>query len=131
MNWVAIVSLLALIQMLVFGYMVGNARGKYGIKAPATTGHPVFEAWFRVQANSVEMAVVFLPALWLAARYWRPDYAAVVGVVYLVGRQVYAAGYVKEPSKRGAGFGLSFVAVAVLIVAALIGVVREHWAHGA
>ena len=125
MNWVNIVGLLALIQMLVFGYLVGHARAKYGVKAPAMSGHPLFEAWFRVQANSVEMAIVFLPALWLAARYWRPGFAACVGVVYLVGRSIYAQGYVKDPSKRGTGFGISFLAVAVLIVAALIGAVRE------
>ena len=131
MNWVNIVGLLALVQMLVFGYLVGHARAKYGIKAPAMSGHPTFEAWFRVQANSVEMAIVFLPALWLAARYWRPDYMALVGAVYLVGRIVYAQGYVKDPGKRGRGFMISFLAVAVLIIAALLGAVRELIASGA
>ena len=124
MVWVDIVGLLALIQLLVFGFLVGGARSRYGIKAPATTGHPIFEAWFRVQANSVEMLIAFLPALWLAAKYWSPGYAAITGVVYLVGRTLYAQGYVKEPNKRGPGFGLSFAAVAVLIIAALIGATR-------
>jgi uncharacterized membrane protein YecN with MAPEG domain len=124
MVWVDIVGLLALVQLLVFGALVGRARGIYGIKAPATTGHPVFEAWFRVQANSVEMLVAFLPALWLAARYWSPGYAAITGVVYLLARTMYALAYVKEPSKRGPGFSLSFAAVAVLIIAALIGATR-------
>ncbi len=124
MVWVDIVGLLALIQLLVFGYLVGGARYRYGIKAPATTGHPVFEAWFRVQANTVEMIIAFLPALWLAARYWSPGYAAITGVVYLVGRTMYAQAYVKDPTKRGPGFGLSFTAVAVLIIAALIGATR-------
>jgi glutathione S-transferase len=124
MVWVDIVGLLALVQFLVFGMLVGRARGKYGIKAPATTGHPIFEAWFRVQANTVEMLIAFLPALWLAAKYWSPGYAAITGVVYLVGRTLYAQGYVKEPSKRGPGFGLSFAAVAVLVIAALIGATR-------
>lgn len=131
MNWVNIVGLLALIQMLVFGYMVGHARGKYGVKAPSMSGHPIFEAWFRVQANSVEMAIVFLPALWLAARYWPPLFAALVGVVYLIGRIVYARGYVKEPSKRGTGFAISMLAVALLVLAALVGAVRELLASGA
>ena len=124
MVWVDIVGLLALVQLLVFGMLVGRARGKYGIKAPATTGHPIFEAWFRVQANSVEMLIAFLPALWLAAKYWSPGYAAITGVVYLVGRTLYAQGYVSEPNKRGPGFGLSFTAVTVLIIAALIGAIR-------
>ena len=124
MVWVDIDGLLALVQLLVFGMLVGSARGKYGIKAPATTGHPIFEAWFRVQANTVEMLIAFLPALWLAAKYWSPAYAATTGVVYLVGRTMYAQGYVKEPGKRGPGFGLSFTAVVVLIIAALIGATR-------
>jgi glutathione S-transferase len=130
MIWADIVGLLAAVQLLVFGYLVGAARSKYGIKAPATTGHPVFEAWFRVQANTVEMSLAFFPALWLAARYWNPAYAAVGGVVYLIGRVVYAQGYVKDPSKRGMGFGLSFLPVTVLIVGALIGAVRQLLAHG-
>jgi uncharacterized membrane protein YecN with MAPEG domain len=131
MIWVDIVGLLALIQVLVFSYMVGHARSKYGVKAPATTGHPIFEAWFRVQANTVEMSIAFLPALWLAAWYWRPGYAAIVGLVYIAGRTVYARGYVKDPDQRGAGFGISALAVVVLIVAALVGAVRELLAHGA
>jgi uncharacterized membrane protein YecN with MAPEG domain len=124
MVWVDIVGLLALVQLLVFGMLVGKARGKYGIKAPATTGHPIFEAWFRVQANTVEMLIAFLPALWLAAKYWSPAYAAITGVVYLVGRTLFAQGYVKEPNRRGPGFSLSFMAVVVLIIAALIGAIR-------
>jgi glutathione S-transferase len=43
MLWVDIVGLLAVIQLVVFGVLVGRARGTYGIAAPATTGHPVFE----------------------------------------------------------------------------------------
>ena len=125
MVWVNIVGLLSLIQLLVFAHFVGSARGKYGIKAPATTGHPTFEAWFRVQANTVEMSIVYLPALWLAARYWQPHYVALVGLVYLVGRALFAQGYVKHPDKRGLGFGISYLAVAVLIVAAMVGAVRE------
>ena len=130
MIWVDIVGLLALIQLLVFSYMVGIARGKYGVKAPATTGHPIFEAWFRVQANTVEMSIAYLPALWLAAKYWPPAYPAIVGLVYLAGRVLYAQGYVKEPSKRGMGFGISFLAVAVLITAALVGAARELLLRG-
>ncbi len=125
MVWVNIVTLAALIQLLLFAHFVGNARGKYGVRAPATTGHPIFEAWFRVQANTVEMSIVFLPALWLAARYWQPRYAALTGLVYLIGRALFAQGYVKHPDKRGLGFGISYVAVAVLILAALVGAVRE------
>jgi glutathione S-transferase len=131
MIWVDIVGLLAVVQLLAFGIFVGGARGKYGVKAPATTGHPIFEAWFRVQANTVELSIAFFPGLWLAAKYWPPTYAAIAGVIYLVGRTLYAQGYVKDPGKRGPGFGISFLAVAALVVAALVGAGRALWAHTA
>jgi uncharacterized membrane protein YecN with MAPEG domain len=124
MIWVDIVGLAAVVQLLVFGFLVAGARGKYGVKAPATTGHPIFEAWYRVQANTVEMSIAFFPSLWLAAKYWPPGYAAIAGVVYLIGRVLYAQGYVKDPRKRGPGFSISLLAVAALTGAALIGAIR-------
>ena len=124
MVWVDIVGLAAVVQLLVFGMLVGSARARYDIKAPATTGHPVFEAYFRVQANTIELLVAFLPALWLAGNYWSPRYAALTGVVYLIGRVVYLLGYVRDPKQRGLGFGLSFTPIVVLVVAALIGALR-------
>ena len=68
MAWVDIVGLLSVVQLFVFGVLVGRARGRYGVAAPATSGHPVFERYYRVQMNTVESLIVFLPALWLAAR---------------------------------------------------------------
>lgn len=124
MVWVDIVGLLAVVQLIAFGTLVGRARGTYGVAAPATTGHPIFERYYRVQMNTVESLIVFLPALWLAARYWPPKYAALLGVIYLVGRVLYLFGYVSDPKKRGAGYGLSMMPVMVLVLAALIGAIR-------
>ena len=122
MHFVALVGLLALLQYLVFGALVGHARGKYGVKAPAVTGHEVFERYFRVQQNTLELLVAFLPALWLFALYVSATWAVVLGAVYLVGRVLYLRGYVADPSKREIGFGLSFLPILVLVVGALIGV---------
>ena len=69
MEYVALVSGLALLQYVAFGMLVGRARGRYGVKAPAITGHEVFERYFRVQQNTLELLVVMLPAIWLFARY--------------------------------------------------------------
>jgi glutathione S-transferase len=124
MVWVDIVGLLAVLQLVVFGILVGRARGLHGVKAPATTGHPVFERYYRVQMNTVETLIAFLPALWLAAKYWSPQWAAILGAVYLVGRVVYLLEYVKDPDKRGPGYGLSMIPTMALIVAALINAVR-------
>jgi uncharacterized membrane protein YecN with MAPEG domain len=122
MHFVALVGMLALLQYLVFGMLVGRARGKYGVKAPAVTGHEVFERYFRVQQNTLELLVVFLPALWLFALYVSATWAAILGAVYLVGRVLYLRGYVADPSKREIGFGMSFLPILVLVIGALIGV---------
>ncbi len=97
MHFVALVGLLALLQYMVFAMLVGRARGKYGVKAPAITGHEVFERYFRVQQNTLELLVVFLPALWLFALYVSATWAALLGAAYLVGRVVYLRGYVADP----------------------------------
>jgi uncharacterized membrane protein YecN with MAPEG domain len=123
MTWVDIVGLLAVVQLVLFGVMVGWARGKYGVAAPATTGHPIFERYYRVQMNTVESLLVFLPGLWLAARYWSPRYAAILGVVYLLGRTLYYFSYISDPRKRSAGFSLSMGPAILLVVAAVVGAV--------
>jgi hypothetical protein len=114
MAYVDIVTVLALLQFIVFGFKVGQARGRYGIKAPAVTGHEIFERCFRVQQNTLELLIIFIPGLYLFSRYFSPPVAAVLGVIYLIGREVYSAGYVKEPAKRSAGYGLSFLPAVIL-----------------
>jgi uncharacterized membrane protein YecN with MAPEG domain len=125
MNLVDIVAALALLQYLVFGGLVGRARGRYGVKAPAVTGSEMFERAYRVQMNTLELLVALLPALYLAARYWPPAFAAAAGAVYLVGRLIYAQAYVKDPARRGLGFLLSIAPVFVLVVAGLGAAVRS------
>ena len=124
MAWVDLVALLSIIQLVVFGILVGRARSQYGIAAPATSGHPVFERYFRVQMNTIETLLVFLPALWIAAKYWPPRYVALVGAVYLVGRVVYLKAYVREPKSRSLGFSLSMLPTLALVIAALVGALR-------
>ena len=131
MDYVDIVTALALIQFTVFGFKVGGARGRFGVKAPAITGNDIFERYFRVQQNTMELLVVFVPGLYLFSHYFSPWIAAGLGVIYLIGREVYAASYVKDPAKRSAGYGMSFLPAAVLIVGGLIGAIRALiWAGG-
>jgi len=125
MAYVDIVTALALLQFLVFGFKVGGARGRYGVKAPAITGNEIFERQFRVQQNTLELLIAFVPGLYLFSRYWNPWVAAVLGVIYLIGREVYAAAYVKDPAKRSAGFGMSFLPTAILVLGGLAGAVRQ------
>jgi len=126
---VDIVTALALLQFIVFGFRVGGARGKYGVKAPATTGDEIFERYFRVQQNTLEQLVAFIPGLYLFSHYFNPWWAAALGLVYLIGREIYAASYVKDPAKRSAGFGLSFLPTVILIVGSSIGAVLRLTGH--
>ena len=119
-------TLLALLQFFYFGILVGRARGTYGIKAPAVTGNEIFERYFRVQMNTLELLILFLPALWIACEFkYIADYwIALLGVLYLVGRFMYQSSYVAEPAKRSAGYGLSSVPVLALLVIDIIGAIR-------
>ena len=128
MNYVHIIALLAVIQFIVFGIFVGAARGKYGIKAPAMTGNEHFERAVRVQMNTLEQLVCFVPALLIAAVYWPQVYVAAAGVVYLVGRTLYRQAYVTDPAKRGLGFLLTFLPTTLLAVAGLVGALMRSFA---
>jgi uncharacterized membrane protein YecN with MAPEG domain len=124
MAYVDIVTALALLQFVVFGFKVGRARARYGVKAPAVTGNDTFERYFRVQQNTLEQLIVFLPGLYLFSHYFRPQVAAVLGAIYLIGREIYAFTYVKDPARRGVGYGLTFLPTVILVVGGLFGAVR-------
>ena len=125
MTLVILVVILALIEYIVFAMRVGWARGKYGVNAPATTGHPEFERHFRVQQNTLEQIVIFIPALvafaWAAEGVgWAGSYiGSALGVIWLIGRFIYAMSYVRDPKTRGLGFGLTFGPSAILIMGTL------------
>ena len=125
MQLVALVILLALAEFVALAILVGRARGKYGVKAPATTGHEVFERWFRVHYNTMELLVVFVPSIWLFGLYVSPKIGAALGAVYLVGRVMYVRSYVRDPAARGGGFGLSMLPTLVLLVGAATGAALE------
>lgn len=116
MKYVDIVALLAIMQFIYFGMVVAKARGTYKIKAPAVTGHEIFERTYRVQMNTLELLVLLLPLLYIAARYWPQVYVAGAGVVYIIGRFVYWRSYVNKPSTRSLGFGLSMLPIVALII---------------
>jgi len=128
MNYVHIIALLAIIQFIAFGMLVGQARGKYGIKAPAMTGNEYFERAVRVQMNTLEQLVCFVPALLIAAVYWPQVYVAATGVVYLVGRALYRQAYVADPARRGLGFLLTFLPTTLLALAGLVGALMRSFA---
>ena len=115
---------LALVQFLYFLFAVGKARETCKVPAPATTGNEVFERYFRVQMNTLELLVIFVPSILLFGQYISPFIAAALGVVYIIGRFVYFSSYVKEPKSRSLGYGLSALPIMVLLAGAIIGSVR-------
>ncbi len=121
----ALVTCLSLAVFFVLTFQVGRARGKYSIEAPATTGHPMFERSFRVHYNTMESMAMYLPALWLFAFNVSDRWAAALGVVWIVGRIVYARGYLADPKKRGTGTIITIGAEGTLLVGALIGVLVQ------
>jgi len=120
MHYVAIVTVVALLQFFWFGWQVGVARGKYGIAAPATSGNEMFERVFRVHMNTLEQLVVFLPALWIFASFVSSLWAAILGAIFIVGRAIYAVTYVKDPKKRSAGFALTALPELALLIGILV-----------
>ena len=123
MELVYLTILLALLQYAFMAALVGRARSKYGVQAPATTGHPDFERVNRVHLNTLENLVLFIPAVVIFATYVSAGWAAVLGFVFVIARAVYAVGYLKAADKRGVGAGITGIVNMVLLVGALIGLV--------
>ena len=120
MELVAIVIVLALVEFMGFSIAVGRARQKFDVHAPATTGHPEFERYYRVQMNTLEQLVVVIPAMLLYAHFGNATIAAAAGLVFVVGRLLYFRGYVADPKKRSVGFGIGWLATVFLLAAALV-----------
>ncbi|MBD1903933.1 MAPEG family protein [Funiculus sociatus GB2-A5] len=119
----SLVTVLALILYFVVSINVGRARNKYKIAAPQMSGNPNFERVLRVQQNTLEQLILFLPALWLFSQFVNPVWGAGIGAVWVIGRVLYAWGYYQAAEKRALGFGISMLANVVLLLGSLAGIV--------
>jgi glutathione S-transferase len=122
---ISLVTLLALLLLFVVTINVGRARIKYGVKPPLVIGDPAFERALRVQQNTLEQIVLFLPAMWIFGTVFSPIYGAILGAIWVVGRIIYAWGYYQAAEKRGPGFGVSSLATIVLILGSLGGTILQ------
>ena len=120
MPYVALVTVIALLEFQWFGIQVARARAKYGIKAPAIIGNEIFERHFRVQMNTLEQLVMFLPSLWLFAHFVSPIWASALGAVFLVGRVIYGVTYVRDPKTRSLGFALTALPTLIMILGIIV-----------
>ena len=121
-HFTALVTVLACLAYFYASVLVGRARTKYGIKAPATTGDPGFERVFRAHMNMLEWMPIFLPALWLFAIYVSDAIAALLGLAWIAGRMMYMSAYALAPEKRRPGFAVQTLAAFALLIGSLIAI---------
>jgi glutathione S-transferase len=127
----AVVTILAILFYFWTGIAVGQMRSKHGVKAPAMTGNAEFECAVRVQMNTLEWMVIFVPLLWLATIYFSPAMTTawlswlppLFGLIWIVGRVLYMNGYMTAPDKRGLGFSVAGIAVIGLLIMTIVGIV--------
>jgi glutathione S-transferase len=122
-HYTALVTLLAIALYFSTGLSVAKARRKFGVNVPATTGNTDFERVFRVQQNTLEWMPIFLPLLWFFVLYVNDWGAALLGLVWVVGRVIYIYGYAQAADKRHLGFFVQLFACGALFIGALAGVV--------
>ncbi len=125
MDYVYLVIVTALLEYMIFILIVGATRNKYAVNAPATTGNAKWERLHRIQVNTTEQLVLFIPAIYGFAYYMSESWAAVIGSVFLIGRIVYFFGYKKDGEKRIVGAVLTTWPSYILAIGALIGVVMK------
>jgi glutathione S-transferase len=125
MEALAIVTSLALMQVVYFAIQVGGARQKHGIDAPKTFGSDEFERHNRVHQNTLEQLTVLLPAMWMFGYFINPEWAAGIGLVFIFSRLMYRRAYLDKPKSRGRAFGIGFLTQAVLLIGSVVGAVMS------
>jgi glutathione S-transferase len=120
----SLVTGLALLLYLVLVINVSRARGRYKVAAPAIAGDPGFDRAFRVQQNTLEQIVVFLPSLWLFSAFVSLLWSAAIGFLWILARIYYAWSYYRDAGKRGPGFGVSTICTVVLLLGSIVGMLR-------
>ena len=124
--YTSLITLLTVLLMFGLTFNVGRARGKYLVKAPAVTGHELFERAYRIQLNTIENVLMFLPALWLYAIFIGDKGAGGSGLIWLIARVWYAIAYQQNPAKRGLGFTISILVIAGLWTGAAYGIFHQY-----
>ncbi|WP_244426337.1 MAPEG family protein [Rhizobium sp. PDO1-076] len=121
MRFTILATFAALMTYCWFMIKVARARKQFGVEAPKTSGNQNFERIFRVQQNTVEQLVLFLPALWIFGFYVSDQLAGLLGLGWTAARALYAAEYYTDAKKRGPGAALTTLIGLVLLVGGTIG----------
>ena len=123
--WPSLITVSALILYFVVTINVGRARFKHKVSPPQMTGNPDFERVLRVQQNTLDQMILFLPSLWLFSQFISPIWGAAIGAVWIIGRTLFAWGYYQAAEKRAAGFGISTLATLALLGGSLTGIIMS------
>ncbi len=125
--WPSLVTVASLLMYFVVTINVGRARAKYKIMPPQMTGDQNFERVVRVQQNTLEQLILFLPSLWLFSLFVSPVWGAGIGATWVLGRILFAWGYYQAAEKRTLGFGISSLTTIALLIGALVGIILSLW----
>ncbi|MBW2269764.1 MAG: MAPEG family protein [Deltaproteobacteria bacterium] len=126
MELVAIVIGIALLEYFYFTMKCGSMRGERGVPAPAMSGDAKFERYFRVQYNTLEQLAIFLPSIVLFGHFVSAPIGAGIGLIFVLGRALFARGYWQDPARRGPGFGLTVLANLALLLGGMVGAVLAY-----
>lgn len=116
-----IVSALALLVYYFTLFKAGMARGRFNVPAPSHDGPEEYQRYVRAHLNTLEHLALFLPGIWLFAFAVSPVWAAGIGIIWPIGRLMYALGYYENADKRSIGLYISMPPIYIFVLGSLIG----------
>ena len=125
MEYVAIITILALLQYFSFGFMVGQNRQRTKEAAIDAPEDLQLKRAIRVHLHTGEYIIIFLPFLFLCAHYADARFAAGCGVIWLIGRAMFRAGYMKDGTSRTNGFFVTLFSLVLLLIGAIYGIAKS------
>ena len=123
--WPGIVSGLALLVYYFTLFKSGMARLRFKVPAPFHEGPEEYLRYVRAHQNTLEHLVLFLPGLWLFAFAVSPIWAAIIGIIWPLGRLGYALGYYKSAEARRIPLYVSMPPIYIFVLGSLIGLVLK------
>ena len=83
----------------------------------------MFEKGFRVQQNTLEQLVIFIPGTYAFAYYVSQKWVWIPAALFIIGRLVYSHEYLTKPGSRAPGMAMTLLANVTLVLGTLISIV--------